>query len=177
MTDVVERLREEADWLSGGELNNMRLSVGSAVNVMNDAADEIEKLRVENERLRGALRIELSAITDADVVWAIDALAEQPDEPDLIDQIICDVSELPDRNSPEDWPDAMLVTADELRIILERALEQRAPPPPGEQSHDEGEPEWTAIKCHFCGEVGKPMPWRKGSLFACEECGEREING
>lgn len=35
-----------------------------------------------------------------------------------IDAIIRDVAELPDRTSPEDWPDAMLVTADELRAIL-----------------------------------------------------------
>jgi hypothetical protein len=34
------------------------------------------------------------------------------------DQIIRAVAELPDRNSPEGWPEAMLVTADELRQIL-----------------------------------------------------------
>lgn len=38
----------------------------------------------------------------------------------LIDNVIRDVAELPDRTSPEDWPEAMLVTADELRAILER---------------------------------------------------------
>lgn len=38
----------------------------------------------------------------------------------LIDNVIRDVAELPDRTSPEDWPEAMLVTADELRMILER---------------------------------------------------------
>jgi hypothetical protein len=35
-----------------------------------------------------------------------------------VDQIVRAVAELPDRNSPEDWPEAMLVTADELRQIL-----------------------------------------------------------
>lgn len=38
----------------------------------------------------------------------------------MIDSVIRCVAELPDRNSPEDWPEAMLVTADELRMILER---------------------------------------------------------
>ena len=37
---------------------------------------------------------------------------------ELIDGVIRDVAELPDRTSPADWPDAMLVTADELRSIL-----------------------------------------------------------
>lgn len=36
----------------------------------------------------------------------------------LIDRIIRDVAELPDRTSPEDWPEAMLVTAGELRGII-----------------------------------------------------------
>lgn len=34
------------------------------------------------------------------------------------DWIVREVAELPDRNSPTDWPDAMLVTADELRSII-----------------------------------------------------------
>lgn len=32
------------------------------------------------------------------------------------------IAELPDRTSPEDWPDAMLVTADELVLILQEAF-------------------------------------------------------
>lgn len=36
---------------------------------------------------------------------------------------ICrNVAELPDRNSPEDWPEAMLVTHDELHSIVIAAL-------------------------------------------------------
>lgn len=35
-----------------------------------------------------------------------------------IDNVLRDVAELPDRNSPEDWPDAMLVTGAELRQII-----------------------------------------------------------
>ena len=41
----------------------------------------------------------------------------------LAAQICRDVAELPDRNSPEDWPEAMLVTHDELQAIVTEALE------------------------------------------------------
>ena len=41
---------------------------------------------------------------------------------DAIVQICRDVAELPDRNSPEDQPDMMLVTPEELETILKRAL-------------------------------------------------------
>jgi hypothetical protein len=44
------------------------------------------------------------------------------DQARLIDECVQRVAELPDRTSPDDWPDAMLVTADELRRILETVL-------------------------------------------------------
>ena len=37
-----------------------------------------------------------------------------------IDLIVRDICELPDRTSPEDQPDMLLVTEEELRIILAR---------------------------------------------------------
>jgi hypothetical protein len=37
---------------------------------------------------------------------------------EIIDRIVQAVAELPDRTSPDDWPEAMLVTADELRSIV-----------------------------------------------------------
>ena len=40
----------------------------------------------------------------------------------LINIVIRDVAELPDRTSPEDWPDAMIVTSDELEEILTNRL-------------------------------------------------------
>ena len=40
----------------------------------------------------------------------------------IIDMIIRDIAELPDRTSPEDWPDAMIVTAEELEDILTNRL-------------------------------------------------------
>lgn len=41
---------------------------------------------------------------------------------DVVDQILQRVAELPDRTSPDDWPEAMLVTADELRQIITEEL-------------------------------------------------------
>lgn len=35
-----------------------------------------------------------------------------------INHIIRDVAELPDRTSPEDWPEALILTGDELKEIL-----------------------------------------------------------
>lgn len=40
----------------------------------------------------------------------------------LIEMITRDVAELPDRTSPPDWPEAMLVTPLELFAILDRRL-------------------------------------------------------
>lgn len=58
--------------------------------------------------------------------------APQPAAPqgDAIATAVCQsVAELPDRNSPEDWPEAMLVTADELHMIVREAIaaQQAAP--------------------------------------------------
>jgi len=39
-------------------------------------------------------------------------------EPDWISAVVLSVAELPDRDSPEEWPEAMLVTGDELRNII-----------------------------------------------------------
>lgn len=37
--------------------------------------------------------------------------------------IVREVAELPDRTSPDDWPEAMIVTADELNEIVRAILE------------------------------------------------------
>lgn len=36
----------------------------------------------------------------------------------LADEFVRDVCELPDRTSPEDWPEAMLITGEELHEML-----------------------------------------------------------
>lgn len=46
-----------------------------------------------------------------------------PDLDRIINLIVRDVAELPDRTSPEDWPEAMLVTDHELRGILRERLQ------------------------------------------------------
>lgn len=52
-------------------------------------------------------------------------MADRPAPPSpsvVAEKIVRDVAELPDRDSPEDWPEAMLVTSDELRAIVLAAL-------------------------------------------------------
>jgi hypothetical protein len=52
------------------------------------------------------------------LVVDIDAeLAKQVDT-NWIDNVVRDIAELPDRTSPEDWPEAMLVTAIELTDLI-----------------------------------------------------------
>lgn len=41
-----------------------------------------------------------------------------------LDLIVQDICELPDRSSPDDWPEAMLVTSDELRRIITARFEE-----------------------------------------------------
>ena len=45
--------------------------------------------------------------------------------------IVREVAELPDRTSPEDWPEAMLVTADELTAIIRQAAQSLRGVPEG----------------------------------------------
>ena len=40
----------------------------------------------------------------------------------VIQEVLYDVANLPDRSSPDDWPEAMLVTEKELKQILLDAL-------------------------------------------------------
>lgn len=44
-------------------------------------------------------------------------MAAEPDT-SIADAVVLAVSELPDRTSPDEWPDAMLVTGEELREII-----------------------------------------------------------
>jgi hypothetical protein len=39
----------------------------------------------------------------------------------IADRVVQGVAELPDRTSPDDWPEAMLVTAEELRALVSEA--------------------------------------------------------
>lgn len=42
----------------------------------------------------------------------------------FVNSVLRDVAELPDRNSPDDGPDMMLVTAEELKVILCKRLSE-----------------------------------------------------
>lgn len=53
----------------------------------------------------------------------------------LADAIVREVAELPDRDSPADWPAAMLVTSDELRGIVHAALHGEAKPAKCDGNH------------------------------------------
>ncbi len=50
-------------------------------------------------------------------------MTQPPDVVEVLAQtIVRDVAELPDRTSPDDWPEAMLVTSEELHSIVRSAL-------------------------------------------------------
>lgn len=66
-----------------------------------------------NDADRGALLTFLTSLSPIRVQHQVRGSAASK-----IDRIIQQVAELPDRTSPDDWPEAMLVTADELRSIF-----------------------------------------------------------
>ena len=69
--------------------------------------------------MRGDFYIE----SEVDLLWDCWKAAQQAAGPsDVINSIIRDISELANRTSPNYWPDAMLVTADELTQILKAHL-------------------------------------------------------
>lgn len=49
-------------------------------------------------------------------------MAAGSDAETIARDIVVAVSELPDRTSPNEWPEAMLVTASELHLIVTRTL-------------------------------------------------------
>lgn len=104
---------------------------------------------------------------DADIALDVlrEALSQHPAAPsvspavagdagELVDAIIRDVAELPDRSSPEDWPEAMLVTGSELRRIIENRLAT------AEQPDTEGVP--------FCPRCGAHPDEQPGSAVQGE---------
>src|SRR3990167_5837333 len=98
---------------------------------------QADKLRAMAEWFRDCKTLTLERLP-VGLLEALDAGADvlltapAPSIEAAITAMITDVAELSDRTSPEDWPDAMLVTADELRrIISDRLL--TAPAPAGEE--------------------------------------------
>jgi len=69
--------------------------------------------------------------------------ARQPVGEMAFDQVVQDVAELGDRTSPKDWPEAMLVTAEELKAILrDRIALPTTPAPVTVWSEAEKEAAW-----------------------------------
>lgn len=60
---------------------------------------------------------------------------------DIASKIVNDVAELPDRTSPEDQPDMIMVTADELTVIVDRYFQSQS----AEIARLKGEVEWKDI--------------------------------
>lgn len=109
------------------------LSWGGHVISGDRASIDAVKAALHAEGIVPALRSEiLSTREERDAAYergardaALDAAAvigSLPPSPATAREIIQTVAELPDRTSPDDWPEAMLVTADELRAICEPAL-------------------------------------------------------
>jgi len=87
-----------------------------------DEADELKRLIDADEM---EIADQSIGIYDDRAMIALEAYIDSLTQPapeltdeEWIELAIRDVAELPDRDSPADWPEAMLVTADELRNIL-----------------------------------------------------------
>jgi len=110
-TEAMQRLTDAGAALSNCAYN-LAQHVGRALTTRDTAA---------LDELRRAWDTALAAL----------AATSAPADPNAIADHICnDVAELGDRNSPEDWPEAMLVTHAELRAIVLDALATSAPSEP-----------------------------------------------
>lgn len=90
-----------------------------------------------------------------------EALPVQGD--DWITDVLRAVAELPDRNSPADQPEMMLVSADELRDILSENASARASlPTSGVPRH---------VECRECADCGHAGINDDGPNAACNTCG------
>jgi len=97
-----------ADTLTGAEIRNQI----SALLSMNGEIDGDICLRALKELQDYRARSEPRPGADTEAMEAAQRIAQE-------------VAELPDRTSPDDWPEAMLVTTDELIAIVARALLQQ----------------------------------------------------
>lgn len=89
--------------------------------------------------------------------------AEMPAE--AIEEICRAVAELPDRNSPEDWPEAMLVTHDELAEIVSGALSAAAPAAPAAPGKMTREAIDRAARYAIESDLLAPADWEAAGLY------------
>lgn len=95
----------------------------------------------------------------------------------LVTTIVRRVAELPDRTSPDDWPEAMLVTSEELTAICIAALEaegrtEETPwqPMAGVEASAPSK-RWTEVLCQQCG--GNGVIKIPGGVSQCPRCDGR----
>lgn len=79
------------------------------------SADLVLCAIAEIERLRAAQDVGSGVSSGAITPKALTTFAER---------VCADVADLPDRTSPEDWPEAMIVTGDELAGIVEQRAQE-----------------------------------------------------
>lgn len=82
-----------------------------------NAEKALRCLRVDKATLRADLADQETTIARLRSVTVLDADT-------IATRILNEVMELPDRTSPDDWPEAMLVTGEELVAIVKGVLEE-----------------------------------------------------
>jgi len=85
----------------------------------------------------------------------------------IADRVVRMVSEMDDRTSPEDWPEAMLVTGEELHAFILQAFEQDAE---ATQETEESDSMFTAAHAEFekrqifAAPIVGSWPWLRGCI-------------
>lgn len=139
--------------LSGSKGLDMRYGISDYANgrvppISKERAEFVE--RVSQEAMKTFNRLDTSATcsnNEASTTRSMDmekfvALGEC-----IANQVCQSVAELPDRDSPPDWPQAMLVTSDELRNIVLNAINDAAPQA---QPADALDVAFEAVRKRFC---------------------------
>ncbi len=96
--------KQTLEWQAAEAITRLRKAYSDAMEALSENNDENERLETEIARLRAKLTV----------------------SDEMIVSIVRDICELPDRTSSDDWPEAMLVTPDELTIILTRHLSNQS---------------------------------------------------
>lgn len=82
--------------------------------------DGIYELRIDYPDEHPRRNVDLIRVNGR--VFVPETPVEAIDVDRIVEEITRDVAELGDRTSPDDWPEAMIVTGDELAMIVRRAL-------------------------------------------------------
>ncbi len=125
--------REALEWLNNnvecqtGEDDDVRISGWRAIE---GALDELERLRTKVGQFVNAAALDSAAIARlGSQVATLEARLNGAAE-----QVTRAVAELDDRDSPADWPEAMLVTEKELLQIVRQVCIEHEPFCPAEET-------------------------------------------